>query len=74
MNKQEIVNMVFEDTHKFLLNRKNWSKVKSQGQYIAFGLLSAVFDVIFSLAPSKEDAIIVINMALEDYKQEIINE
>ena len=74
MKKQEIVNMVFEDTHKFLLTRKNWSKVKSQGQYIAFGLLSAVFDVIFSLAPSKEDAIIVINMALEDYKQEIINE
>tara|TARA_Y100001973_G_scaffold104677_1_gene175275 strand:+ start:42 stop:263 length:222 start_codon:yes stop_codon:yes gene_type:complete len=67
MKKQEIVNMVFTDTHKFLCTRDNWAKVKANGQYIAFGLLTAVFDVIFSLAPSKEDAMMIIDIALEDY-------
>ena len=73
MKKQEIVDMVFQDTHEFLLTRDNWSKAKSKGQYIAFGLLSAVFDVIFSLAPSKESAMIVIDMALEDYYKKEVN-
>ena len=67
MKKQEIVNMVFDDTHKFLLTRKNWSKVKSQGQYIAYGILNAVFDMIFSLAPSKESAMEIINMSLTNF-------
>ena len=38
MNKQQIVDMVFEDTHEFLLTRDNWAKYKSKGQYIAYGL------------------------------------
>ena len=67
MKKQEIVDMVFTDTHEFLSTRDNWAKVKANEQYIAFGLLTAVFDVIFSLAPSKEDAMMIIDMALEDY-------
>ena len=67
MNKQQIVDMVFEDTHEFLLTRDNWEKVKSQGQYIAYGLLNAVFDKIFSLAPSKESAMEIINMSLTNF-------
>ena len=80
MNKQQIVDMVFEDTHEFLLTRDNWEKVKSQGQYIAYGLLNAVFDMIFSLAPSKESAMEIINMSLtnflvsEEDKKKIIKE
>ena len=67
MKKQEIVDMVFQDTHEFLLTRDNWDKVKSKGQYIAYGLLNAVFDVIFSLAPSKESAMEIINMSLTNF-------
>ena len=67
MKKQEIVDMVFQDTHEFLLARDNWSKVKSKGQYIAYGLLNAVFDMIFSLAPSKESAMEIINMSLTNF-------
>ena len=67
MKEQQIVDMVFNDTHEFLLTRDNWDKVKSKGQYIAYGLLNAVFDVIFSLAPSKESAIEIINMSLTNF-------
>ena len=67
MKEQQIVDMVFEDTHEFLLTRDNWEKVKSQGQYIAYGLLNAVFDMIFSLAPSKESAMEIINMSLTNF-------
>ena len=67
MKKQQIVDMVFDDTHEFLLTRDNWEKVKSQGQYIAYGLLNAVFDMIFSLAPSKESAMEIINMSLTNF-------
>ena len=81
MKKEDkIVNMVFDDTHEFLLTRKNWSKYKSKGQYIAYGLLNAVFDMIFSLAPSKESAMEIINMSLtnflvsEEDKKKIIKE
>ena len=70
MKKQEIVDMVFQDTHEFLLTRDNWAKYKSKGQYIAYGLLNAVFDVIFSLAPSKESAMEVINMSLGNFLNE----
>ena len=67
MKEQQIVDMVFADTHEFLLTRDNWSKYKSKGQYIAYGLLNAVFDVIFSLAPSKESAMEIINMSLTNF-------
>ena len=67
MKKQEIVDMVFQDTHEFLLTRDNWSKYKTKGQYIAYGLLNAVFDTIFSLAPSKESAMEIINMSLTNF-------
>ena len=65
--EDKIVNMVFDDTHEFLLTRDNWSKYKAKGQYIAYGLLNAVFDMIFSLAPSKESAIEIINMSLTNF-------
>ena len=68
MKKEDkIVNMAFDDTHEFLLNRKNWAKHKARGQYISYGVLNAVFDVIFSLAPSKESAMEVINMSLSNF-------
>ena len=65
--EDKIVNMVFDDTHEFLLTRDNWSKYKAKGQYIAYGLLNAVFDMIFSLAPSKESAMEIINMSLTNF-------
>ena len=65
--EDKIVNMVFDDTHEFLLTRDNWKKYKSKGQYIAYGLLNAVFDMIFSLAPSKESAMEIINMSLTNF-------
>ena len=68
MKKEDkIVNMAFDDTLEFLLNRKNWAKHKARGQYISYGVLNAVFDVIFSLAPSKESAMEVINMSLSNF-------
>ena len=73
MKKEDkIVNMVFDDTQEFLLSRNNWVKYKSKGQYIAYGLLNAVFEAIFSIAPSKESAMEVINMSLANflYKEE----
>ena len=68
--EDKIVNMVFDDTHEFLSTRDNWSKYKSKGQYIAYGVLNAVFDVIFSLAPNKESAMEVINMSLANFLNE----
>ena len=73
MKEQEIVDMVFTDTHEFLATRAGWAKFKAKGQFIAFGLLSAVFDVVFSLAPSKEDAMMIIEIALEDYYKKEAN-
>ena len=65
--EDKIVNMVYDDMHEFLITRKNWAKHKAKGQYIAYGLLNKVFEVIFGLAPTKESAIEVISMSLINF-------
>ena len=66
MKKEDrIVNMAYDDTKNFLLNdTQRWAKEKANGSFIAYGLLNAVFEVLFSLAPSKEDAMEIIQMSL----------
>ena len=66
MKKEEkIVNMAYKDTMSFLLNdTEKWAKKECCGSFISYGLLNAVFEVLFSLAPSKEDAMEIIQMSL----------
>ena len=66
MKKEDkIVNMAYDDTKNFLLNdTKRWAEEKGGGSFIAYGLLNAVFEVLFSLSPSKEVAMELIQMSL----------
>ena len=70
MKKEKIVQMVYNDTMDFMFSRDNWAKVKTEGSFIAFGILRAVFGVVFDLAPNKKEALSVISMALEEYTEE----
>ena len=78
MKKEDkIVDMAYNDTKNFLLNdTQKWAEKKASGSFIAYGLLNAVFEVLFSLAPSKEQAMEIIQMSLvnfldeEDYTEE----
>ena len=67
MKKEKIVDIVYTDTMSFMFNRDSWAKFKVEGSFIALGILRAVFDVIFSLAPNKKSALELITMALEDH-------
>ena len=50
---EEIIKMVYEDTMEFLQTSKSSEKgAKKDGSFVAFGLLRAVFSVIFGLAPN----------------------
>ena len=58
--------MAYQDTLSFLQDKKgSWGGV--DGSYIAYGMLNAVFQMIFYLAPSKVEAMQLINMSLENY-------
>ena len=66
--EDKIVNMAYDDTMSFLINdTQKWAKQNDKGSFIAYGLLNAVFEVLFSLAPSKENAMEIINMSLSNY-------
>ena len=75
MKKEDkIVDMAYNDTKEFLLyGTDTWAKAKSGGSFIAYGLLNAVFEVIFDLAPSKENAMEIIMMSLSNF-MEVENE
>tara|TARA_Y100001963_G_scaffold154528_1_gene243500 strand:+ start:481 stop:810 length:330 start_codon:yes stop_codon:yes gene_type:complete len=66
MKKEDkIVNMAYDDTIAFLLNNKKTDKWRGKnGSFISYGLLNAVFETLFSLAPSKEVAMELIHMSL----------
>tara|TARA_Y100001972_G_scaffold116002_1_gene153350 strand:+ start:1642 stop:1896 length:255 start_codon:yes stop_codon:yes gene_type:complete len=66
---EKIVEKVYNDTMDFML-ANDWDKIKTEGSTIAYGILSAVFNVIFSLAPSKESATELIMLALEEHLDE----
>lgn len=72
MNKEDkIVEMAYDDTIGFLLNNKKTDKWKGKnGSFIAYGLLNAVFEVLFNLAPSKVDAMEIIQMSLCNFIDE----
>ena len=66
MNK---INEVYESYNynqfKLLLNNKKTDKWRGKnGSFISYGLLNAVFETLFSLAPSKEVAMELIHMSL----------
>tara|TARA_Y100000310_G_C19989386_1_gene493416 strand:+ start:61 stop:282 length:222 start_codon:yes stop_codon:yes gene_type:complete len=71
MKKEDkIVNMAYNDTRDFLLNGTDtWAKEKSGGSFIAYGLLNAVFEVIFHLAPSKKEAMEIVTMSLSNFME-----
>ena len=51
MSKEKIVQMVYNDTMDFMFSRDNWAKVKTEGSFIAFGILRAVFGVVLPVEP-----------------------
>jgi hypothetical protein len=66
---EKIVFMSYEDTKDFLLNdTKNWKG--KNGSFISYGLLNAVFETIFSLAPSKGNAMEIVSMSLSNFLEE----
>ena len=69
MSKEDkIVNMAYQDTRDFLLyDTERWGKAKKGGSFIAYGLLNAVFETLFSLAPSKDAVIETILMSLSNF-------
>ena len=66
--EEKIVNMAYEDTMHFLINdTEKWKKDSCCGSFLAYGLLNAVFEMIFYLAPSQEDAMEIIMMSLTNF-------
>ena len=75
--ENKLVDMAYNDTRNFLIkDTQNWGKEKNSGSFVAYGLLNAIFEALFSLAPSKEQAMEIIQMSLvnfldeEDYTEE----
>ena len=69
--ENKLVDMAYNDTRNFLINdTQNWGKEKNSGSFVAYGLLNAVFEVLFSLAPSKEGAMELIQMSLINFMDE----
>tara|TARA_R100000773_G_scaffold18630_1_gene16885 strand:+ start:300 stop:521 length:222 start_codon:yes stop_codon:yes gene_type:complete len=67
MSKDEIVQKVYDDTMDFMYSKDDWSKFKTEGSTIAYGILRAVFQTIFLLAPTKKSAVELIMMAIEEH-------
>ena len=66
LKEDKIVEMAYKDTKGFLINgTKKWNK--ENGSLLSYGLLNAVFEVLFSLAPSKESAMEIVDMSLSNF-------
>ena len=64
--EQKIVDMAYDNTMFFLEKQtKHWGG--KSGNFISYGLLNAVFEMIFYLAPSKENAMEIITMSLSNF-------
>ena len=72
---EDAVNMAYEDTMDFLRNdTEKWAKESCCGSFIAYGLLNAVFQMIFELAPNDENAMEIIMMSLSNFTGEQTND
>ena len=49
MKTEKIVEKVYNDTMDFMFTN-DWDKIKTEGSTIAYGILSAVFNVIFFIS------------------------
>ena len=67
MTKDQVVEKVYQETHDFIVWGNDWEKYKLNGQYVLYGLLNAVFEVAFKLAPSKESVVEIVNMSLANF-------
>ena len=69
MEKEDrIVDMAYEDAKEFLLKKtKHWGNEKDSGSFVAYGLLNAVFEALFHMAPSKKDAMEIVSMSLMNF-------
>ena len=67
MKKEDkVVEMAYDDTMHFIVyGTDKWNKEK--GSFLSYGLLNAVFEVLFSLAPSKESAMEIVDMSLSNF-------
>ena len=67
---EDIVNRAYEDTMDFLRNDTDkWAKESCCGSFISYGLLNAVFQMIFTMAPNDEDAMEIIMMSLSNFTE-----
>ena len=65
---EKVANMVYEDVKDFLLHdTDHWGKEKGSGAFASYGLLNAVFETLFFMAPSKKSAMQVIFMSLMNF-------
>ena len=67
---EKVTNMAYNDTKAFLATTRHWAKEECCGSYICYGLLIAVLEVVFSLAPSKEDAMEIVMAAVDNFVKE----
>ena len=69
MKKEDkIVNQAYNDTKQFLINdTKKWTSKK--GSFISYGLLNAVFEMLFSMT-NKYNVMEVIIMSLSNFLNE----
>ena len=71
ITQDQLVNLVQDETTEWLKSRESWaSEHKESGSFIAYGLLNSVFDVLFSLAPSKASVVEIIQMSLSNFMSE----
>ena len=66
--EDKIVSMVYDDMIEFLTSKKSWKG--KNGNFVAYGLLNAVFQMIFSLAPSKKAGMQIVMMSLSNFMEE----
>ena len=56
---------VTEDMMDFIINQDHWSK--HQGPSICWGMVSAVFRVVFDIAPSEKQAVQLITDCMSEF-------
>ena len=66
-NTDKVVDMAYNETIDFLLSKESWKG--ENGSLISYGLLNAVFHIIFKHCPSKEIAMELIIMSLSNFKE-----
>ena len=65
-NIQKILDTTYGDTHNFLASKGNWAKFNNMPT-VCDGILYAIFEMIFDVAPNKDCAIELINFRLNHF-------